>query len=97
MASVRFAGSILLFNSGDSIEQYCHVFECKSNQSRKDGAVQSDDFGYGIAVDPAGDAYIVGQTTSANFPTLAAFRSTLNGANDAFLAKILLTSQPTLR
>jgi len=56
----------------------------------------SDDFGYGIAVDPAGNAYVIGTTSSINFPTLAAFRSTLNGANDAFLAKILLTSQPTL-
>ena len=55
----------------------------------------SDDFGYGIALDPADNAYIVGQTTSTNFPTLDARQTTLNGTNDAFLAKILL-QQPTL-
>ncbi|MGD0252081.1 MAG: SBBP repeat-containing protein [Verrucomicrobiota bacterium] len=51
----------------------------------------SDDFGYGIAVDPLGNAYIVGQTLSTNFPTLDAPQTTRNGTNDAFLAKILLT------
>ena len=58
----------------------------------------NDDFGYGIAVDPAGNAYIVGQTASANFPTTNALRTTLTSTNDAFLAKILMTPppQPTL-
>jgi hypothetical protein len=55
----------------------------------------SDDFGYGIALDPADNAYIVGQTTSANFPTLDARQTARNGTSDAFLAKILL-QQPTL-
>ena len=55
----------------------------------------SDDFGYGIALDPADNAYVVGQTTSANFPTLDARQTTLNGTSDAFLAKILL-QQPAL-
>jgi len=55
----------------------------------------SDDFGYGIALDPTDNAYIVGQTTSTNFPTLDARQTTLNGTNDTFLAKILL-QQPTL-
>lgn len=31
-----------------------------------------DDFGYAIAVDPAGSAYVTGGTKSANFPTTAA-------------------------
>ncbi len=62
----------------------------------------NDDFGYGIAVDPLGDAYIVGQTLSPNFPTLNARQTTFTGTNDAFLAKIILfvpapviTLQPT--
>jgi hypothetical protein len=55
----------------------------------------SDDFGYGIVLDPTDNAYIVGQTASANFPTLDARQTALNGVNDAFLAKILL-QQPAL-
>jgi hypothetical protein len=54
----------------------------------------SDDFGYGIAVDSSNNAYIVGQTLSANFLTLNARQTTLNGASDAFLAEIVLTVQP---
>lgn len=46
------------------------------------------DSGYGIAVDAAGNVYIVGQTASANFPTRAALQGTYGGAQDAFLAKI---------
>ena len=37
-----------------------------------------------------GNAYVVGQTSSTNFPTLNAFQTFLNGTNDTFLAKILL-------
>jgi len=54
----------------------------------------SDDFGYGIAVDPLGNAYVVGQTLSANFPTLNARQTTLNGTNDAFLARIISNVLP---
>jgi hypothetical protein len=51
----------------------------------------ANDFGYGIATDGAGSAYIVGQTYSTNFPTNAiSFQSTRAGTNDAFLAKIEL-------
>jgi hypothetical protein len=57
----------------------------------------SDDFGYGVAVDPLGNAYVVGQTTSANFPTNNAYQTALSGASDSFLAKILLaTPSPVL-
>ena len=49
-----------------------------------------DDFGYGIAVNTNESAYVVGQTASTNFPTLNARQTTLNGANDAFLAKIFI-------
>lgn len=51
----------------------------------------NEDFGYGIAVDPAGSAYIVGRTVSKNFPVTNAsslFMTTRYGTNDAFLAKI---------
>lgn len=56
----------------------------------------NNDFGNGLALDPAGDAYVVGQTFSSNFPTNTALHATLNGPSDAFLAKILLASHPSL-
>jgi hypothetical protein len=58
----------------------------------------NNDFGNGLALDPAGNAYVVGQTLSANFPTNNARQATLNGPSDAFLAKILsnLSSVPDL-
>jgi hypothetical protein len=51
----------------------------------------NEDFGYGIAVDSAGSAYVVGRTVSGNFPftnASAFFNSKRYGTNDAFLAKI---------
>ena len=44
--------------------------------------------GNGVAVDSAGNAYLAGPTTSANFPTANALDGTLNGPNDAFVAKL---------
>jgi hypothetical protein len=49
----------------------------------------TNDFGYGIAVDPAGNAYVVGQTFSTDFPVVGARQPTLAGGSDAFLAKII--------
>src|SRR4029077_2744853 len=43
------------------------------------GQIQ-DDFGMGIAVDGAGNAYVVGLTSSADFPTVNAFQPTEGGA-----------------
>lgn len=61
-----------------------------------------NDYGYGIAVDSLTNAYMVGQTASPNFPTFSPRQSSLNGASDAFLAKIVwavlpveITNQPT--
>lgn len=56
----------------------------------------SDDFGYGIAADAAGNAYVVGQTLSTNFPAFNAYQTFRNGTNDTFLAKILLTGSSPL-
>lgn len=47
------------------------------------------DYGYGIAVDVAGAAYLTGYTTSADFPTTAGgFQQSFGGAYDAFVAKV---------
>lgn len=49
----------------------------------------SEDQGYGVAVDSAGNAYITGITYSANFPvTGTAFQGALAGDADAFLIKL---------
>jgi hypothetical protein len=46
------------------------------------------DFGYGIAVDGSGNAYVTGQTISINFPTTNALRAGTAGFYHAFVTKI---------
>jgi hypothetical protein len=46
------------------------------------------DFGYGIAVDGTGAAYVTGRTVSPNFPTKDAMQSANAGFEDAFIAKL---------
>jgi hypothetical protein len=47
------------------------------------------DVGNGIALDSSNDAYIVGSTSSSNFPTTASvFQPTLGGNTNAFVAKL---------
>ena len=50
----------------------------------------SDDYGYRVAVDASGCAYVVGDTDSADFPTTAgAYDRTFNGGSwDAFVVKL---------
>ena len=48
----------------------------------------SDDYGYGIAVDAAGNAYVVGQTSSTDFPAVGALQPARSSYYDAFLSKI---------
>src|SRR5262249_26968374 len=46
------------------------------------------DEGNGIAVDANGNAYIVGTTKSADFPTRNAFQATLRGGANCFVTKL---------
>jgi Bacterial Ig-like domain (group 3)/Beta-propeller repeat len=50
----------------------------------------NDDIGLGIAVDAAGNAYIVGTTSSTNFPTASPIQPVLggDGVGNAFVTKI---------
>ena len=49
----------------------------------------SDDFGYGLAVDSSGSAYIAGWTASTNFPTSNPLQPVYGGgASDAFVARL---------
>ena len=59
-----------------------------------------DDFGFGIAVDSAGNAYVTGNTVSSDFPThandvsIVSYDSSYNGGGDAFVAKITDSTPP---
>jgi hypothetical protein len=48
----------------------------------------SSEIGLGIAVDSSGNAYVTGQTSSPNFPTVGAIQSTRSGGSDAFVTKL---------
>lgn len=47
-----------------------------------------EDSGNAIALDPRGNIYIAGTTTSVDFPTVNAWQSAPGGEQDAFVAKI---------
>ncbi len=46
------------------------------------------DYATGVALDPVGNAYIVGVTFSTNFPTVNPFQAVKGSQQDAFVAKI---------
>src|SRR5204863_2134216 len=49
-----------------------------------------DDVGYGIAVDGAGNAYLMGWTQSTNFPTQNSLQAANGFGTNAFVARINL-------
>ena len=50
--------------------------------------------GNGIFVESTGNAFVVGTTTSPNFPTVSPMQATLNGFKNAFVAKFNPSGQP---
>jgi hypothetical protein len=63
------------------------------------GAPGSGDSGSGIAVDSLGDAYVIGGTTSTNFPVTAGAFQTINNAGhlgNAFVTKLNTTGTALL-
>ena len=48
----------------------------------------NDDYGYSIAVDEAGNAYVAGETWSSDFPTKDAYDTDCGGCHDAFVVKL---------
>jgi Bacterial Ig-like domain (group 3)/Beta-propeller repeat len=53
------------------------------------------DYGYGIALDSAGNAYVTGATESTNFPTMNSLQPVSGGGPDAFVVKIAMLATPT--
>ena len=47
-----------------------------------------DDLGHDIAVDSSGNTYLMGMTSSTNFPVMNPLQPTLGGSYDAFVAKL---------
>ncbi|MBW2147564.1 MAG: SBBP repeat-containing protein [Deltaproteobacteria bacterium] len=54
------------------------------------------DYGFGIAVDGSGNAYVTGWTFSPDFPTVSPFQGTYNGF-DVFVAKVPASRLPVHR
>jgi hypothetical protein len=54
----------------------------------------SEDYGYGIAVDSSGSAYVTGFTLSTDFPTLNQYQAD-QGSYDAFVTKLDTTESGT--
>src|SRR5262249_30129374 len=48
----------------------------------------NNDYGYGIAIDSQGNAYVTGYTNSTNFPTRSPLQTANAGSSDAFVAKL---------
>ncbi|MCA1618682.1 MAG: SBBP repeat-containing protein [Acidobacteria bacterium] len=51
----------------------------------------NNDTGFGVAADSSGNAYVVGETESTNFPTANAIQAANGGGRDAFVAKVNAT------
>jgi hypothetical protein len=52
------------------------------------GGGADDDAAYAVVVDAAGAAYVVGETSSTDFPTSRAIQNTNGGSTDAFVSKL---------
>ena len=52
-----------------------------------------DDFGYGIALNSQGAAFIAGYTSSSDFPVKNAYDKTYNGKGDAFVTRLSQTGK----
>ena len=52
------------------------------------GGATQNNYGYGIALDSSGNAYVTGFTGATDFPTVNPFQPALVGSGDVFVAKL---------
>jgi Bacterial Ig-like domain (group 3)/Beta-propeller repeat len=55
----------------------------------------NNDYGYGIAIDAAGNTYVTGSTLSNDFPTMNPLQPVFGGKRDAFVAKLNIAADTT--
>ena len=84
-----YAGSTDLFVTKISPDGSSFVYSSYLGGSGTDFTYSQFGSHGGIAVDGSGDAYVAGDTSSADFPTLGAYQATGAGSTDAFVAKFV--------
>lgn len=60
------------------------------------GGTNNTDYGSGIAVDSAGNAYVTGRTRATDFPAVNPVQTTYGGSYDAFVTKLNTTGSAAL-
>jgi MYXO-CTERM domain-containing protein len=81
---------------GDCANYYYQAFVTKVDaaganlvwSSYLGGGGSTSDYGYGVAVDSGGNAYVTGYTESSDFPIVGGFQTMMSGFSDAFVVKV---------
>lgn len=79
-----------LSQSGDQLVYSTYL----GGASRGSSPFQAGDSGAGIAVDQTGNAYVVGLTSSTDFPAMNAIQRANAGNGDAFVVKLNVSGSP---
>ncbi len=76
-------------NAGGSFDAWVARFDPQGqlNYSTYLGG-SGNDSGFGVAVDPSGNAYVMGLTDSLNFPVANPLQPSNGGSNDIFIARL---------
>ena len=91
------AGTLLSTNKSGKYDAFVTAFNADASALLYSVCIggADKDYGYGIAVDSETNVYVVGQTSSSDFPatnsalSIAAFQPKHSGTNDGFITKIL--------
>jgi hypothetical protein len=85
----RFAGSATVSNAFVTRLNAAGTGLVYSTYLGGSGSSTTGDYGNGIVLDSAGDAFVAGTTSSSNFPvTTGSYQMTLHGSSNAFLTEL---------